>query len=901
MARPAMRVQGRRPVSAPPKKDREKQPRNWKKIGLWTVGILGFLVLLFSLVVFNPFEGDAREFTYYVPRNVDFFLLKKDLSDDLDDRDEPYFMPKLRDTRAWANFRRSGDYQEEIVQTGIETSVEDVVRALDEAPIDVFAGLLGREFIFAGRSHRDQDGKLVKPVEGVSFLKQADVAIYFRVTWKVKLAYRFLRSSMLRGWFASELPVENDGDHVVLEGLDGLDGVKLRIWRDRDLLVVTNSESFLREIQDLVDKEEEGSESFRLTGDFDLFQKEKAKDTEEGDSNAYWIVRPDGFLRGLGIPGPVPRPRDNPRSTQADRFLGQIISTTFTDSIVGYSRGRTNPLGVSPYQSGLRIRGSVAMKLVETDRGESAREDDDSPVSIELDRDRLFALQLDDELRVPSFTEDGQGRSIEMLAGLVPQDVAIWSYLAGDLRALFRMFERSFPPVGHPGEDWDRAIINEQFEIALEGGGTQPGYNPQVEADRNREMNEIPRLAMARARRENPSAPEATLERIAATIENRMRAALPRPILVDTAKKEPAFREVLEHLASILGKSRGRPGTTGADIAMGRAMFVLRRNDYGDLRAGLSEDQRKLIPAFYDGPRAADPTPAWAFVFWIDTGERERLEATMEKFMGNLPWVGDSKNLRVEMVKEGVGQWYLQEYWHPSIPGPGQIVTAVVPFLEEDGIERREAAERNRGRRRPSNKIEKTTLYMVGNHLRLIEDLGTAAVKAQEDRERQGPPRLRNQSTFRDMLRSEIDQPSNMFAYWNGEELAHLREMAVQGEARRQAEIEVDDPAVTLRLFGQGLRDLGIYDQVYQPGLPIERLWKLVPENLADQVDARIVELREQLVQSKVPKVIEQLNLRSAYPALFRSGLLSLRTVSGKPPKINFQLALLFDFKPRDS
>ena len=890
-----MRVRGR---GAPePRKnkqakaDKPKSPRNWKKIGITFGVVFGMLLLLFCVLVFNPFEGGASEFTLYVPRGVDFFLLKKDLAEDLNERPEPHFMPKVRDTQAWKNFLTSNDFDEQIVQGGLEQTIDEMMSALESAPIDVIANLVGEEFLFAGRSREDAQAPRAGSVEQASFLKQTQAALYFRVSWKVKLGYRVLSSSLLRGWFAPDLEAESVDDHVRLSGLQALDGVDLWIWRDRDMLVVTNDESFLQEIKGLSADEDTGaSDSFKVTTEYGIFEREKTIDAQEGDSTAYWILRPRGLLQGLGIDGPIPKEPGDPESSQADRFLGQLISTEFMESIIGYSRARTDPLGRNRNESGLRVRGSIKMKLADVERTPSAEKDPDSGVNIESDRDRMFALQLGDELRIPPYTDTADERSIELLSGLIPEDVAIWTYLAGDLRALFRIFERSFPPVGHPGEDWDRDIINEQFAAALEGLADKAGYNEEIEAIRNSKLSSIAGDALREATSQlGPGASQARIEATARAIEARMKRALPARI--EVGQHGRAFRSVLEHLGAMLGKSRGRPGTTGAQVALGRAMFLLRKNDYGDLREGLPPNQLEYIPAFY-ADRVDDPSPAWAFVFWIDDADVQRVDATMKAMMDKLPWENE-KTYRVEITKEGVGQRYAWEYWSPDIPGPGEIVTAFATFLEETSIERL-AARSSRSRRRAASNRE-TTLFIVSNHLKMVEDLVTAAVKPHQARL---PNRLRDDVTFGALLRSEIDQPSNLFAYWNGAELARIREMSIAREARRQAEIQLDTDQVRRELFGQAARELGLQNAV-RPGLTLEQMWRLVPGDSEDQMDKRIFELRESRVRKITPEVRGRLNLRAAYPALFRAGVLSLQTVSQKPPKFNLQLGMLFDLKPR--
>lgn len=687
--------------------------------------------------VVNTDRMDRVDLTRWIPASVEFLLFKEGLAAEIDANFDLDLVAELRKTTRGKDFVESGGYESLIKATGVEKLYGSWVKALGGAGSEFVEGYLAGQVIFAGRSGgKPQWALLMEMSEGArqSWAKDPEAA-----------SARFAQvvHTGLAEFTSDLLPEEGSGG--------------LSVWHSGSAVVVAADAGLLAEIQELARQEDVGPDSFQATSTYGFFQREQQNDFKQGDRTEFFVLRPEELLRATGLRTPLLRQRQDPQSTFTERLLSQVVSAPFTESIVGYSRRRSEPSGAGSMRAGMRVRGRIRLKTLVSEPDDQVPRDDDSPAAVELDRHRLFSLPRDGERGSPASGTAAGIPVIERLAGIVPNDVALWSYFGGDLRALARVFERGLPPAGHPGTFWDRELINEQFRILLDGAGFKLGYNPQVKRERNFQQKEIPQRALVQAQRELVVADQERIRLRAADIEARMRAALPRVIALDPAEKGRALREILEHLAAMLGRSSGRADSNDGDQALGRAVFVMRKNDYGDLRADLDEDQRAYFPSFYDGDHVNGSSPAWAFVFWVDADQVARFEETLRILMQNLPW--EAKTLRVEMVKEGVGQWYMQEYWNRLIPGPGQIVTAMVPDLEEE-VEARRDGRRPKGAR----------LFLFGNHLRLVEDLGTAAVQTHDARSR----RLRDRASFRSTLREEIDQQSNLFVYVNGRELARL-------------------------------------------------------------------------------------------------------------------------------
>jgi hypothetical protein len=887
-----MTVEGsvREAVARRPAETSTATPGRGKKLLLWGGGALALLVLLFCIFVVNLFEGRAEGFTAYIPRNVDFFLLKKDLAEDLDKGYEPRFLPRLKASQFWSDFRATGDFERRVIESGIEETLDELVAELDKAPIDLVHNLVGQELAFAGRA-RPGAAAEVGGGEGTAaeLMASAQFALQLRVRWKVKLGFRGLQWG-LAGSFVPGLEVEAVDQHLVLKS--AFHGRDLLLWRHLDMLVVSNDASYLGEIQKLVQEAGSSRESFRADNvDYQMMERERAEEGEDV-SEAFFILRPKGVMTALGLVDPIPAPPAAPNSTLVGRFIGQIFSSELVEKVAGYSRASTNPLSLGSGYSGLRLRGQVQLRDVKDGEGTGI----DAPSRIEKDREAFLKVKLDESLSVPPVSSDDAEKSISTYAGLVPDDVALFAYLAGDLSGLFHLVERSLAPSGKPGEDWDREEINRVFHSAIVGNESFGGYNRAVEALRSRRMNELPQEAARLARRYAESVGRANdaafLEKRTELQQRALENQLPRPIIMDGEDGDLGLRKLLDRLAQLFAKDGD-----------GRGMFVLRQNDYPDMRKQSASGAPDQIPAFY---RPEDPAPVWAFVFWIEERSPEEVRDTVATFLQQLRFSADpndtARSLDVIVTSEVAGQHTLKEYWHPSIPGPGEIVTAVVPFYEEQQMEKR--AEEQRGPRRSRGRKVRNDVhvFVIANHMMLAQEIAQAAILPSRTRaNKMARARLDANPVFDTMLRRELDSSrrSSLFAYWSGTELAEIEKQRLSSEAQLELAIqqELDTPAEQRRLFQRAAEDLGL-GHIYREQIPLDRLWKSVPPEKESALDQRIDQLRRETQREMVPRTKVLLERRASYPRLAPHGILSVLAVSRDPLKVDFQLFAGFDLRP---
>ncbi|MBL8899902.1 MAG: hypothetical protein JNM84_19885 [Planctomycetes bacterium] len=890
MAKPRMTVEGsvREALARRPDSKTTAAPGLWKKVLLWGGGILAVLSLLFCIFVVNVFEGSAEGFTAYIPRDVHFFLLKKNVEDDLGEGYEPHFLPPLRDSQFWADFRATGDFERRVVESGLERFLDDVVAELEKAPIDLVFNLGGQEIAFAGRA---RESAAASSGEGAfdDLLAGAQFALHLRVRWKTKLAYRGVQWGFASS-FAPGLSIEPVDDHFVLKGI--YHGRDLLLWRFLDMVVVANDATYLAEIQKLTREAGSSRDSFRAGNlDYQMMERERASEDEDV-SEAFFILRPRGVMAALGLVDPIPAPPEAPTSTLVGRFIGQIFSSELVDKVSGYLRASRDPLSLGTGYSGLRLRGQVQLKDVKDGEGTGI----DSPSNIEKDREAFLKVKLDDSLSVPPVSQDDIEKSIATYAGILPDDVALFAYLAGDLSGLFHLVERSLAPSGKPGEDWDREEINRVFHAAITGDSNFGGYNRAVEALRSRRMNELPQEAARLARQYAESVGRASdaafLEKRTELQQRALENQLPRPIVLDGEDGDLGLRKLLDRLAQLFAKDGD-----------GRGMFVLRQNDYPDMRQQNASESSEQIPSFY---RPQDAAPVWAFVFWIEERSPEEVRDTVATFLQQLRFSADpndtARSLDVHVTSEVAGQHTLKEYWHPSIPGPGEIVTAVVPFYEEQQIEKR-ADEARTSRRSRGRKVRNDIhLFVLANHMMLAQDIAQAAILPARTRaNRMARPRLDANPIFDTMLRRELDSErrSSLFAYWSGVELGEIAKQRLTSEAELELAIqaELDNPAEQRRLFQRACEELSL-GHIYRDNLPLERLWKSVPPEKESALDQRIDQLRREAQRELVPRTKLILERRAGYARLVPHGMLSVLAVSRDPLKVDFQLFAGIDLRP---
>ncbi len=232
--------------------------RLWKLLAT-TLLVLSVLLLLFvAAFVWNPLEGDLRDIRDVVPREVDFYLRKKDLAADFKGPSghlqfqagqlpEPAFWADLANSAAWRELERGPMVRG--LRRDYATPLQQAVDALAELQqssngfLDVARDLIGREVVVAGY-FEDRSKQPPQP------LQQPHWCIYARVGWRLRAAFGLLNWSMVRDRAKTQgAEIMQDGELLVVRTPQL--PAPLYLARNLDCLMVANDKGLLQQSQRL--------------------------------------------------------------------------------------------------------------------------------------------------------------------------------------------------------------------------------------------------------------------------------------------------------------------------------------------------------------------------------------------------------------------------------------------------------------------------------------------------------------------------------------------------------------------------------------------------------------------------------------------------------------------------
>lgn len=202
-----------------------------KIVGISLALILTLLLLFVTAFIFNPMEGEIADVREAVPRDIDFFVRKTNLSDDFSEFPEPAFWADFEASPAWGRMQQSGLAATLDRDAGIGAAVAELRKFTSELAtnsggwVEVLRDLIGSEVILAG--------KLVPP----SF-DRARWCAYTRVSWRVRAAWGLIGWGMVRDSAAEGgvmIEAAEDGTYTVKTG-----GQTFYIGRHLDCLMIAN-------------------------------------------------------------------------------------------------------------------------------------------------------------------------------------------------------------------------------------------------------------------------------------------------------------------------------------------------------------------------------------------------------------------------------------------------------------------------------------------------------------------------------------------------------------------------------------------------------------------------------------------------------------------------------------
>jgi len=177
-----------------------------------TAATLAVLLLLaVAVFVYNPFEGSLPDMRYAVPRDVDYFVRKVNLLDDVSEFPAPLFWAELSQRPEWGQLRRGPAYRSLDGDGQLTRAFQEIVDEVErlrrdtKGYLDPVAHYLGHEVEIAGRlAPRNQGGNRW--------------CVYARVTWNVRFAWGLMGYGFVQDQLRSNgITLRPDGDLWVIE------------------------------------------------------------------------------------------------------------------------------------------------------------------------------------------------------------------------------------------------------------------------------------------------------------------------------------------------------------------------------------------------------------------------------------------------------------------------------------------------------------------------------------------------------------------------------------------------------------------------------------------------------------------------------------------------------------
>lgn len=277
--------------------------------------LIGSLLLVlgglwaFSFFLFNPFEGGyGYEVSTLIPREVDFYLSKKDLSADFDPFPRPAFLDRFEASPSGQATLALGA-RELVARYKVKESLAELDAALAQLPVRVDPlGIFGGSALALAGNFRGNR------------LADVDWAVYGRTSWLGKLAVELVASRWVdlsgQGLQVAKFEPEGETLGVTLSG--GRLPRPLTLARIRDVVIVATSGELVRAARAF--EASRGQDSFGLSAKY-------------GDN----IVRPGrtgqelelyldqrALAENLRLPGTWPDPRSPFLSTALVAKLFQV-------------------------------------------------------------------------------------------------------------------------------------------------------------------------------------------------------------------------------------------------------------------------------------------------------------------------------------------------------------------------------------------------------------------------------------------------------------------------------------------------------------------------------------------------------------------------------------------------
>lgn len=224
-----------------------------KKLAIAAFLVVAAIALFLAAFVYNPFEGDLKDFRDAVPREVDFYVRKTNLRADFGGDSglvvgrgvlpEPNFWPALTDANGWRDMQPgpfATSFRRDMVPQ-LQQAVDGLAQLQEQSGgfLDIARDIIGSEIVIAGYTE-DRSKQPPQP------LQQPWWCVYARVSWRLRFAHG------LMGWSMAQDQARQGG--VEITPIDGMFQLKspqmpepLFLARKLDCLLLGNNKELLQQ------------------------------------------------------------------------------------------------------------------------------------------------------------------------------------------------------------------------------------------------------------------------------------------------------------------------------------------------------------------------------------------------------------------------------------------------------------------------------------------------------------------------------------------------------------------------------------------------------------------------------------------------------------------------------
>jgi len=376
-------------------KPKTKKRRIWRTLLLSVAGLIVFLLMFVSAFIYNPFEGSLPSLRDAVPRGVNFFVRKENLSEDFDPFPEPKFWLAMSEARGFQAVR-DGALGRSFLQNGYDRAIENARLQFDRVAhdssgfLDIMRDVIGEEVIVAGYN---QDYSVEPPRP----LAVPQWCVYTRVNWRVKMLHGLAGFGFVQGMLAEQgMKMTTEDDVMVLTPANG-DAIYIR--RYLDALMIANNKVLIEESQRLIDGSRDvepiGQQPAYTDGALKRIDEWSVRNDVDELNVGEFLIEPNAFdgFRRFAAGWPNPQNRDS----MNERVLASFLNLKGWQQITGGLMFENGFLGATG-QIGLNSRQHTAFQNSFYTAEQQRREDWLDPFLSMVPHDACAAAAL----RMPS-------------------------------------------------------------------------------------------------------------------------------------------------------------------------------------------------------------------------------------------------------------------------------------------------------------------------------------------------------------------------------------------------------------------------------------------------------------------------------------------------------------------